>query len=440
MPYYQYKEGVEIRFYGAQSRNQFEIEKIEREEEGRFNSVLSRERNRIIDLLDLFFPPRYYFMNERLELYPTLPVQYRAACLEALSHVMKDDFFGLNLPSVIVHSQFSKLLEKQFQNSGSFYGSPVIYSYAVYKYDNNRFAIVNEEDILSCLVETKKFIGLLIEQNIFPLELLHYKTPREYYLSWGREKLKKLLLGLKKEEAWPLTICVSLLSGFYVPLGFPFDGSSQSDFRLNFDYRMVPLRSKKEVVDNTIESYDFRRVNGVVDERKPSKEMFDFQEKWNSALRRIYDAMKFDEIKHNGKDNKVTPETKLYVADLSSWVERNKHHFVSDFIDAFLRGDYGCSGDRKNDDQLLTRKAIKANYSGGSNRLSDMKWDRLFEKEKENGLFDACRCADENGKAMYNQEALHRWLIKFAYFTQKELNRNLGLGQLPSSSIVSIVS
>jgi hypothetical protein len=69
MPYYQYEVGLETNL----AKSQHALETVEKKEEDLFNTVLSRQKNKLIDLIDLFFPPRFKKIGGQYIFHPTLP-------------------------------------------------------------------------------------------------------------------------------------------------------------------------------------------------------------------------------------------------------------------------------------------------------------------------------------------------------------------------------
>lgn len=67
----------------------------------------------------------------------------------------------------------------------------------------------------------------------------------------------------------------------------------------------------------------------------------------------------------------------------------------------------------------LIRKAIKRHFT----RLSEARWEHLFEHEKKNGIFD-CRCdGPYKDVVYYSTTMIKAWLITHAYYDAPDFDQ-----------------
>lgn len=79
----------------------------------------------------------------------------------------------------------------------------------------------------------------------------------------------------------------------------------------------------------------------------------------------------------------------------------------------------------------LTRRGISEEF----NELTPVAWEKLFEREDQNGLGKLRTQGDMNNKAYYSVEGIVQWLVRNDYYTRREMEKKLGLSSSPASSI-----
>lgn len=70
----------------------------------------------------------------------------------------------------------------------------------------------------------------------------------------------------------------------------------------------------------------------------------------------------------------------------------------------------------------LTRRGIAAEFD----RLTPTAWEKLFEREDQNGIAKLRVAGDMNNKAYYSVEGIIQWLVRNDYYTRSEISRKLG--------------
>ncbi len=299
MPYYQYEISTEVNL----ATSQHALEAIEKEEENQFNSVLAKSKNRIIDLLDLFFPPRFKKKYKRYKLSPTLPVKHRKIALEFLqarikSHQIKTAFSCdvANIPGLkdFTAEHIEPIICEGFRH---------FKSYAFVEYDNYDIALVDEKTILGSFVDTVAFVELLIECDILPFELLNFKIILDLYLKWNEKRLDRLPEELKDKEGWPLIDAVSRAAGFYVLKSWVAGGGWINGFSAGLSILRQPLRWNQEIHENIIGSNNFKRPKGRIDNGLLPEVIINLQNHWNEVFENASQAMKFGYINHTGGKN-----------------------------------------------------------------------------------------------------------------------------------------
>lgn len=75
----------------------------------------------------------------------------------------------------------------------------------------------------------------------------------------------------------------------------------------------------------------------------------------------------------------------------------------------------------------LTRRGISAEFD----KLTPVAWEKLFEREDQNGIEKLRVAGDMNNKVYYNVEGIIQWLVRNDYYTRAEISRKLGLGGSP---------
>lgn len=66
---------------------------------------------------------------------------------------------------------------------------------------------------------------------------------------------------------------------------------------------------------------------------------------------------------------------------------------------------------------LLTRKAVKRKYT----KVTEARWDYLFDTELHNRRLLACRVEQDNGRTIYYERAkIERWLVEEGYYTEHD--------------------
>jgi hypothetical protein len=79
----------------------------------------------------------------------------------------------------------------------------------------------------------------------------------------------------------------------------------------------------------------------------------------------------------------------------------------------------------------LTRRGIAEEF----NSLTAVAWEKLFEREDQNGIAKLRVPGDMNNKVYYNVEGIVQWLVRNDYYTRREMESKLGLSPAPQLSI-----
>lgn len=69
----------------------------------------------------------------------------------------------------------------------------------------------------------------------------------------------------------------------------------------------------------------------------------------------------------------------------------------------------------------LSRRAIARTFD----RLSQVAWEKLFEREDQNGLEKLRVDGDYPSKAYYATEGVIHWLVRNGHYTQEEVTRKI---------------
>lgn len=70
----------------------------------------------------------------------------------------------------------------------------------------------------------------------------------------------------------------------------------------------------------------------------------------------------------------------------------------------------------------LSRKSIIFEFD----KLTPVAWEKLFEREDQNGIGKLRVLGDLNNKVYYRTEGIIHWLIRNAYYTRLEISARLG--------------
>jgi len=316
MPYYQYEANLELKL-----NNSFELNKIEKIEEKKFNEILSKEENTIISLLDLFYPPRFWKReNGKTDFYPTLPIERRRVALELLQQEMMNGNISSKLNKIDLENGFKRLLAGDFTHAIVYFGFTALQSYAVAKYDHNQCAIIDIKNPLATLIKTSLFIELMIEHNHLPFETLHFEIVYNLFQNWNKKRLQKLKIDLLSEEDWPLIDAVSVLANFYALPGWVINAANVTGFSLQPIHQ--PLRWARETAENSTESEYFKRKIGRIDKGELPNDLSQLYEEWNKTLKKIKYAMSFERIIHNGGENIDTISVRVDKKSFLIWAKQ----------------------------------------------------------------------------------------------------------------------
>jgi hypothetical protein len=66
----------------------------------------------------------------------------------------------------------------------------------------------------------------------------------------------------------------------------------------------------------------------------------------------------------------------------------------------------------------LTRKAVARTFD----RISPVAWEKLFEREDQNGLGRLRREGDYPGRAYYETEGVMQWLLRNDHYTVEQID------------------
>lgn len=76
----------------------------------------------------------------------------------------------------------------------------------------------------------------------------------------------------------------------------------------------------------------------------------------------------------------------------------------------------------------LTRRGIAEEF----NDITPVAWEKLFEREDQNGIAKLRVTGDLNNKVYYTVEGIIQWLVRNDYYTRREMERRLGLTAAPA--------
>lgn len=76
----------------------------------------------------------------------------------------------------------------------------------------------------------------------------------------------------------------------------------------------------------------------------------------------------------------------------------------------------------------LSRRGIAEEF----NRLTPVAWEKLFEREDQNGIAKLRVQGDLNNKVYYSVEGIVQWLVRNDYYTRREMESKLGLSASPA--------
>lgn len=329
MPYYQYEIHVETKL------TQHELEKIEKNEENQFNSVLSKPKNRVIDILDLFFPPRFKKKEGRFEFYPTLPcIAHRQRALESIQAKIKSHQIQVmvdcdinNIPGfnnlAVIHTTPYLLHPGRF---------PFFKSCAVVDYDHEGKALIEDSTLLGSLIDTKAFIELVIECDILPFELFNLEIVLDFYMRWNKKRLDRLVEGMNDEEGWSLFDAVSYAAGYYAMKSWVSGRGYINGFFHELPFSEQPLRWRKEIPENLIEAPGFQRPKGKIDSGMLPERVVNMQNHWNNVFKNALDAMRFGDIKHTGGEKVNRCNTRVREEQFFSWAKRKEYLVPHTFL------------------------------------------------------------------------------------------------------------
>ncbi|MBX3708211.1 MAG: hypothetical protein KIT56_00880 [Gammaproteobacteria bacterium] len=397
MPYFQYEIPTEVNL----AKSQYALEAIEKNEEHQFHSMLTKPKNRIIDLLDLFFPPRFKKKGRQPVLYPTLPSAYRKQALGFLLSGIKSNQIQLgfdcdanNIPGI------NELTTEHIVLLSVTGGLRAFKSYAVVDYDHEGKALVDGTTLLGSIVDSVAFVELLIECNILPLELLNFATLLDLYLRWNKKQLDRLGEKRKYRESWLLIDAISYASGFYAMRSEVSSTGYINGFSPEMLLSKKPLRWRQEVSENMTEWECFQRPKGLIDNGKLPEEITNRQEHWNKVFKNAQIAMEFGDIKHTG--GKVINHIDTRVReDFFSWAEQWDNIDPPNLVN--------------DSEQLLSRTAIKKNYT----KLTHDMWNKALAKDPKLLKFKIPGKTAQ--KDRYDQVNIENWLIEKGHYTKAEL-------------------
>lgn len=416
MPYYQYPIHEEHKL----RQNQQEINKKEQEEADRFNYVLKKEENSIINLLDLFFPPVFRKILGRPVLYPTLPGDGRKKTLEFL----KQEMMSGSIPSVhqkdFLVRAFESVLQEGYVTASAATGLISLQSCAVVPYLSNDQPTPGEYDFLGHNIDTILFVEMLIEKNLLSLELLHFDVVRHIFEHWNVRRLTKLKDQLLREEGWPLIDAVSVLSEFYtLPIWV-------SDTRFVTGFGSWPSIVNKPLrwEPNPLESPHFKRPRGRVDSDSLPDQLLVRRQAWNENFQQLQKAMSLGKIVHSGRSQLNHIDVIIDEDSLKKWCKKKQFpHYVCE-NDIFYQPQDPIAKDIDEplvqlkidgDKQLLSRPAIKRNYD----LYSRDQWDKALSRDQF--LLNKKITGQTAQKDRYRQSDIENWLIEQGIYTYAEL-------------------
>lgn len=79
----------------------------------------------------------------------------------------------------------------------------------------------------------------------------------------------------------------------------------------------------------------------------------------------------------------------------------------------------------------LSRKAIARTFD----RLTPVAWEKLFEREDQNGLEKLRVDGDYPAKAYYETDGILKWLVRNGHYTHDELTRKLEPRPAPTATV-----
>lgn len=320
MPYYQYAVGLET----SLAKSQHALESIEKDEETLFNTVLSRQKNKLIDLVDLFFPPRFKKKGGQYVFHPTLPSIYRKRALEFIKAAMESFQINVSFDCDIANIPgFNNLTAEKYD----YFGFQCFKSYAVVDYDYAGKALVDETTLLGSFIDTVGFVELLIESDMLPLELLKLEIIFKIYMCWNGKRLHKLIEELKGEEGWPITEAISYAAGFYPIKSWISNGGYINELPNEPPLSHQPVRWKKDISQNMTESPDFNRPKGRIDNGQLSENIATLHRHWNKILKNAQQAMKFGDINHTGGENINCSTTRVREDGFFNWAKKKGYQY-----------------------------------------------------------------------------------------------------------------
>lgn len=81
---------------------------------------------------------------------------------------------------------------------------------------------------------------------------------------------------------------------------------------------------------------------------------------------------------------------------------------------------------------ILSRKGIAAEFD----KLTPVSWEKLFEREDQNGLAKLRVPGDMRDRAYYSVEGVSKWLVRNDYYTRREMDRHLGVVQAVGPAVI----
>lgn len=298
MPYCQYSESLEIELRKNSSR----LAEIEKIEENKFNEILSKDENRLIDLLDLFFPPRFYNKKGQFLYYPSLPASMRQRMIELLREAVLDGRLLIKSDIKDLKQAFDELLQVKQIKVPSNFGWIKLWSHAYIDYDADCKPIVPSSSVLSSTIETKQFVELLLDQKFLPLELLHFDIVYDFFIAWNKKQLENVINNWPREEGRLLVDVVSVLAGFYMDKHWVANQNFIVGFKSSLQLRLQPLRWKQDRDGNMPEIPGLERQRGYIDSGDLPLRIVKSGELWDKILEEVQTAMSLGRIIHTNKD------------------------------------------------------------------------------------------------------------------------------------------
>ena len=306
-------------------RNPSRLAEIEKIEENIFNELLSRDENRLIDLLDLFFPPRFYNKNGQFTYYPSLPATLRMRAIELLRESVLDGELLISSDVRELKQAFDKLLMVKQIKVLSNFGWIMLWSHASVDYDADCGAIVPSSSVLASTVETKQFLEFLLDQKFLPLELLHFDIVYDFFISWNKKQLERVINDWPKEEGRLLIDVVSVLAGFYMDKCWVANQNFIVGFKSSLQLRLQPLRWKQDRDGNMPEIAGLERQRGYIDSGDLPLRIVKSGEHWDKFLEEVQTAMSLGRVTHTGKERVDLVNTRLDDKTLMRWAKDKGH-------------------------------------------------------------------------------------------------------------------